>query len=62
MKPFLQLNLVTEKEKAEAAKNPPEQEKEPAEPVVTDHDLNRMVNRFTHRAATRGGGQGIFSK
>jgi hypothetical protein len=62
MKPFLQLNLVTEKEKAEAAKNPPDREKEPAEPVVTDQNLSRIVNRFTHRAATRGGGQGIFSK
>ncbi len=62
MKPFLQLNLVSEKEKAEAAKNPPDQEKEETKPVVTDENLNRMVNRFTHKAATRGGSPGLFSK
>ena len=50
MKPFLQLNLLSEKDKAEAANNPPDREKEPAQPVVTDQNLNRMVKIETrHR-------------
>ena len=62
MKPFLELHLVTDEEKAEAAKKLSDREKEEAEPVVTDENLSRMVNRFTHKAATRSSSPGIFSK
>ncbi len=65
MKPLLQLNLVSDKEKAEAAANLSAEKKEEAEPVVTDKNLNRMLNRMTHKASTefrRSGSPGIFSK
>jgi hypothetical protein len=67
MKPLLQLNLLSESEKAQAASLPraeSEAECEEPKPFVPSKRLSRFVNRAAHKAATEysRSGSGFFSK
>ncbi len=63
MEPLLQLNLNSDREKAEG-ENLPRPDREAPEPVAVTKSLNQMANRVAHRAASeyRRNGTGLFSK
>jgi hypothetical protein len=63
MEPFIKLNLVDEKENANAANRPKPEEKEPEAPVLSKR-VNKLLNKAAHKAAGEygRGGSGIFSK
>ena len=63
MKPLLQLNLNSDREKTDVA-SLPKPEGEASEPLVIGPKLNRMAKKIAHRAATEYGRSGsrIFSK
>ncbi len=63
MKPLLQLNLQSDREKAES-ENPPKPEGEQQEPRVVGKRLNRLARKAAHKAATEysRSGSGIFAK
>ena len=63
MERFIKLNLVDEKENANAANLPKPEVKEPETPVFSKR-INKYLNKAAHKAAGeyRRGGSGIFSK
>lgn len=63
MKPLLQLNLNSDREKAET-ESLPKPDREAPEPVAVTKSLNQLANRAAHRAASeyRRNGTGLFSK
>ncbi len=63
MKPFIELHLQSDSDKA-APMNLPSQEREETRPVIQTKRLHKMVNRAAHKAASEFGrkGSGIFSK
>ena len=63
MERFIQLNLQSDRQKAEPANLPNPEPKDP-EPPVSSKRLHLLVNKAAHKAATEFGrnSSGIFSK
>lgn len=63
MERFISLNLREDSEKAQQQNvpKPITEAKEPEDPAQSKR-LHQMLNKAAHKAATRGGGGGIFSK
>lgn len=63
MKPFVELNLHDDPEKA-TTPSPPKQEGEEIKPLVSSKKLNRLARKAAHRAALDSGrgSPGLFSK
>jgi len=64
MKPFLQLNLKSDNEKAEAPNFPRQEGEEQKEPLPPSKRFNKFVKSTAHKAASHSGrgGSGIFTK
>ncbi|HEY1576958.1 MAG TPA: hypothetical protein VGF82_07795 [Terracidiphilus sp.] len=63
MERFISLNLREDSEKAQQQNVPkPEAETKEPEDLAQSKRLHQMLNKAAHKAATRGGGGGIFSK
>gem|GEM_PF-3540235 len=65
MESILKLNLQSDSEKAEAAGNLPSQERmeePPQQEPPHSKRFSKFVSRTAHKAATRSGGGGMFTK
>ena len=64
MERFISLNLNPESDRPQAQNVPkPENtEQQQAEDLAHSKRIHQMLNKAAHKAATRGGGGGIFSK
>ena len=61
MKPFLQLNLKSDDEKAEAISRPVPEREEPRPPAPSKH-FSKFLSRTAHKASAHIGRGGVISK
>jgi len=64
MKPFLQLNLISQSDKAEAPNFQKAEREDQKEPLPPSKRFNKFVKSTAHKAASHSGrgGSGIFTK